>query len=520
MMAEGVKDSNLWPQFSKPETLQQVMLETSMKKAVYEWIENAFTKLKNHTSRSKLLMKKQVLEGTDRLDDFIVRDDIEEEEGPMIEFVPLMILHGDGIGKNTLIEVIMQMVGGQIYEINTSNNRGKKDILDNLLEFSTSHYVKGQGSKGIILLDDVDVIFKEHDKFFWGAIEKLLWQSRRPVVLICRNLSLVPNNLVQVAQQEQSIFHASKVSVRTTTSFLKSFCIKNGIVPNDVILNHLAKVNRRDIRKSLMALQFYCQPPGKFPLGQLERNKNDDLSFDDAVHYSDLLSHSDILSSNCQWKSAILQDKDLTHLSYESRSILDSIPDDQERLRHDYMIDNKMHLVDDTRRPLLPFELNVGGYMENHLLAYYKGPNSVQNLRDRRFNTIKETSVAFLSSRIGKKESSISNITRKTRNSKKLRQILEGFQGNYPKSAIDDSINFNFKTTSGNRLGELVNPYVLKFAQSDWNKRQINKRLFKQAINGFSEGEYFNAVAQLSQDGLFKNPYFEADPKLVIDSWE
>lgn len=520
MIADGFKDSSIWIQYNKPETLQQVMLETSMKKGVYEWIENAFIKLRNHTSRSKLLMKKQALEEVDRLDDFIVKDDLEEAEVPSIEFVPLMILHGDGIGKSTLIEVIMQIMGGQIYEINTSNNRGKKDILDNLLEFSTTHYVKGQGSKGIILLDDVDVIFKEHDKFFWGAVEKLLWQSRRPVVLICRDLRLVPNNLVQVAQQEHSIFHAKRVSVRTTVNFLKRFCTKHGIVPNDAILSHLATVTRRDIRKSLMALQFYSQPPGNFFLGEQEQHSDDNLSLEEIVHYSDILSHSDILSSNCQWKSAILQDKDLTFASYESRSILDSIPDDQERLRHDYMIDNKMHLVDDTRHPLLPFELDVGSYMENNLLRYYKGPNLVQNIRSRKFDRIKEASVVFLSSRIAKKDSSINNVTRKTRNSKKLRQILEDFQGNYPKTTIDDSLKFNFDATKRDQLGELINPYVLKVAQSDWNKRQINKRLFKQAVIGLSEGEYFNAVGQLSQDDMFKHPHFETDPNLVIDSWK
>lgn len=520
MMVDEVKSYNVWPQLNKPESLQQVMLETSMKKAVYEWIDNAFAKLKNNTNRSKLLTKKQFTDGFDKLDDFIVEDEAETEDASFIEFVPLMILFGEGIGKNTLIEVIMQMMEGQIYEINTSNNRAKKDILDNLLEFSTTHYVKGQGSKGIILLDDVDIIFKEHDKFFWGALERLLWQSRRPVVLTCRDLSLIPNNLVHVAQQEQSIFHARRVSDRTANNFLRSFCTNNGIVPNDKVLNHLAVSTCRDIRKSLMALQFYCQPPGKFSLGQQQQHTAHNLSLDEAVHYCDLFSHSDILSTNRQWKSSFLQDKDLTLLSYESRFILDSISDDQERLRHDYMIDNKVHLVDDNKRPLLPFELDVGGYLGNHLSTYQNSSNSLGNSKDKKFNKMNEASIAFLSSRITKKEFSINNITRKTRNSKKLRQMLEGFQGNYPESITDESIKLNFETTDRIRLSEYINPYVFKIAESDWNKRKINIRMFKQAVEGLSEGEYFNAVGQLSQDGMFKHPYFEADPKLVIDSWK
>ena len=103
---------------------------------------------------------------------FIIHDDEDDQQtslddggnnGDIEEFVPLMILHGDGVGKDTLIHTIAQEKNCQIYEINTSQNRGRKDIYDILSEYCTSHFVKDKKVPGLVVLSDVDVIFKEHD---------------------------------------------------------------------------------------------------------------------------------------------------------------------------------------------------------------------------------------------------------------------------------------------------------------------------------------------------------------------
>ncbi|AQZ12453.1 ELG1 (YOR144C) [Zygosaccharomyces parabailii] len=520
MPSAGVNGHSVWPQLMKPRNIARVMLEPALKDGVYEWIVDAFIKLKKTTCRSKLL-KRQHTEMVNEFDGFIIENEVEENDGTAIEFVPLMILHGDAIGKNTLIEVIMQIIDGQIYEVNASSNRGKKDILDTLIEFSTTHYVKGQGSKGIILLDDVDIIFKEHDKFFWQAVEKLLAQTRRPVVITCTNLELVPSNLVQLAQYEGSLFHARRISHGTVTRYLELCCPKLGIQPDRRVLEELAKSNKKDIRKCLCELQFYSRPPGNFLIQKNECNKDlSDLSFEDAMFCADMLSSSDVISCNSCWKSSILQNNDPTLMSYESRALVSELNDEQDRLRCDYMIDNRIHLIESSRYPLLPFELNMGDLMEKQVLAGYKGPESNQSSQSTRFYRMEKAVVAFLSTRISRKEFSSTSNTRKTRNWRKIREILERIQGDHIVKTIDDVTEFSLAITSKKKIAEYINPYVLKLAQADANVKESNRRLFLRAIDGVPSDQQTEVLCELARNKAFKPFFFEANSKLVIDSWK
>lgn len=520
MPTAGVDGDSLWCEMVKPRSVARVMLEPALKDRVYAWISNAFDKLKKNTDRSRLL-KRQFTDVDNELDGFIVDNEEGESDAAAIEFVPLMILYGDAVGKNTLIEAIMHTIDGQIYEVNVSSNRAKKDILDTLMEFSTTHYVKGQGSKGIILLDDVDIIFREHDKFFWQAVEKLLAQSRRPVVITCTNLELVPSNLVQLAQYEDALFHARKISHGTVTRYLELCCPRLGIQANRQILEELVKSNKKDLRRCLMDLQFYCLPPGKFTLEQSAGEKDlSNLAFEDAVFYADILSSSNVISCNTHWRSSILQDKDPTLMSYESRTLLNKLSDDQDRLRFDYMVDNRIHLVDNSRCPLLPFELDIGSILEKHLLAYYKGPESTQPLQSIRFYRMRRAAVAFLSTRISKKDFSSNNNARKTRNSRKVREILERIQGDHIVKTIDEDTDFNLSLNSKSKISELINPYVLKMAQSDANVKESNRRLFLRAIDGVPIDQQAEVLSHLAQNKMFKPFFFEANSKLVIESWK
>ena len=108
------------------------------------------------------------------------------------EFMPLMIIHGNAIGKKTLVQTIMKEIAGddnsyQIFEVNANMNRSRRDLFETLLDFTTTHYVKDSSKRksdyGLVLFNDVDVLFKEHDKGFWSMINKLCEFSRRPLVL-------------------------------------------------------------------------------------------------------------------------------------------------------------------------------------------------------------------------------------------------------------------------------------------------------------------------------------------------
>lgn len=509
--------TSLWPELMKPKSLDEVMLDPSLKRHVYEWISDAFVKLKKHTTRNKLL-RRQKTDEYDQFDGFIVDDRMNEGNCTKEKFVPLMILFGEGIGKNTLIEVIMESMNGQVYEVNASSNRAKKDILDILMEFSTTHYVKGKGSKGIILLDDVDVLFKEHDKFFWQAVEKILLCSRRPIILLCRDINFIPSNMVQLANDEKSLFHAKRVSQQTTTAFLEKYCETLDLTISKSILELLVKCNKKDIRKCLMDLQFFCTPPGEFTVPNATNKAIlETANLRDTVFYADLNSVSDLLENGTLWRSSILQEADPTVMTSDVQTTLNCITDDQERLKHDYLVDYRIHLVDKRVQPLLPYELNIGRSLQNELPAYqtlFKIPHLNS---DTKFAKMTRATVAYLSTRV---INTAELTTRKTRNSKKIREILDRFEGNYLIDDVDETLSFDLELTKKRDLTEQINPYVYEIAKSDAIVKERNRQLFLDQCDGVPKDQHREIVFELSQRKIFKPIWFRADPKIVIDSWQ
>lgn len=514
-IASARKYSQLWTKLFKPRSVDDVMLEPSLKNNVAEWIETAFLKLRRPTKRTKML-KRQKIE-YDPLEDFIIDESL-DIENTTEEFVPIMIMHGDGIGKNTLLEVLMDHHEGQIYEVNTSNNRSKKDILDTLMDFSTTHYVKGQGSKGIILLDDVDVLFKEHDKFFWQTVEKILLTSRRPIVILCRDINFVPSNVIQLAIEEDSLFHCKRVSHQTVTAFLERYCRKIGLKIDRAILQLLVACSKRDIRKCLMDLQFCCTPPGDFK--EPAAPSQESVPYPDLKKTSqnlDLLSFGDILDRQTVWKSCISQDIDHTLMTPHAQAALNGMADDQERLQHDYMVDYRLHLVDKLNNLQLPYELNVGNYLEQQMSCGLLAKPI--NLNANQYEKMKSASVNYLKTRVAKKNL-IEGKVRKTRNSKKMREILDRFQGFYSADELDESVEVDFEVNNSKDIKEQINPYVLEIAKAELQVKEGNKEIFFEQCKGIEKEEYNEVAWRLTQERLLKPIWFKADPNTVINCWK
>lgn len=512
------KHTSLWPQLLKPKSLEDVLLDPILKKNTKQWIANAFVKLKKPTTRNKLL-KRQRLDGKDPIDDFIVNDGFENGDAESKDFVPILVLFGEGIGKNTLLEVIMEELEGQIYEINTSANRSKKEILDNLTEFSTTHYVKGKGSKGIILLDDVDILFREHDKFFWQALEKILLGSRRPIVLLCRNINYVPSNIVQLAHDENSLFQAKRVSHKTVIQFLERYCQILGLEINHSILELLVKCHKKDIRKCLMELQFSCTPPGQFPI-QNEMSKDAiDSDISSVSFYADILSASTVIEEITQWKSFIPQGVDSTLMSPYAISKLNQLSDDRDRLKNDYIIDYRLHLIDKINHQMMPFELNIGTNVVSELKERALFKHTPYNLKTN-FSKMTKATAAYLSTRVNFQNHGTETKVRKTRNSRKFQEILDRFDGKVSTSPVDDIVEFELDMMLNENVKAQINPFVYEIAKSDALVKATNKEIFLTNSDGAPKTQHNEIVYQLILQGLIKPIWFRADPKVVIDSWK
>lgn len=511
------KHASLWTRLMKPKSINDVLLDKSLKSNVSAWISQAFMKLKRPTTRHKLL-KRQRVEDKTPLDDFIVNDETDEDATGIREFVPIMILFGEGIGKNTLIEVIMKQLGGHVYEIDTSSNRSKKNIFDSLKEFSTSHYVKGKGAKGVILFDDVDVLFKEHDKFFWQAVERVLLGSRRPILLLCRDLNYIPYSIVRLAADEGALFHAKKVSSQTVIRFLQRYCQRLGLDISVPILELLVNSNNNDIRKCLMELQFICTFPGGFSAQSDEKRDFDPGDLNKAALYADSISSCNILLTKTEWMSSIAQHDDLTLMSPQVVAKYNNFSEDQEKLRNDYLIDYRLHLLNKINHRMLPFELNIAKEIYSTLKKIYP-LFEVRHLNTQKsFNNICRAAISYLSTRIDFQQQGTEVQARRTRNSKKYQEILDSFDGKYAQTSTEENIKHDFAVSVSKNIKEQVYPFAYEIAKSDALSKEKNKQVFLDASKGVAKDQYDELVYKLLAHGAMKPIWFKGNPKLVIDN--
>lgn len=505
----------IWTNVFKPQTVEDVLLNSELKNSVEEWIANAFEKLRKTTTRNKLLRKRPT--EVDEFDGFIVDDTYREPEN-VEDFIPLMILHGE-VGKNTLLEAIMESHQGQIFEINTSSNRSKKDILENVMEFSTTHFVKSTGSKGLILFDDVDVLFKEHDKLFWNAIDKVLSISRRPVVLTCRDLNYIPINLIQVAKEENALYHVQKMNCDEFLSYLNKCTRSQGICIPDEILRNVASRNKNDLRKTLMDLQWLSTPPGVCKV--LTQKQSTAIScLEKQTICSDLLSTADILHTITKWRSNIKQDVDPTLFSPAMLRDTSGLTDEQ-KLMLDYVIDYKEHLPDDLKNPLMPYETDISKYLYDQISR--KEDDSARASRTFFFRSTHET-VKFLNSRVLNRLPTTTDqyaSTRMTRNSRKIKEVIDRFKPDEVCETVDDEELFvSFVTRHSKRhVSQEINPIIYEIAKHDELVKSHNSRVYEKATQGTEKGRRKEIVNELLSNHAFRPIWFNGNPKNITHIW-
>ncbi|CUS24146.1 LAQU0S14e01156g1_1 [Lachancea quebecensis] len=517
LKASGTSCPNkIWTEEFEPRSVEDVILNDSLKREVHSWLDKAFKKLRKKTTRNKLRKKK--IEVDDEMDMFVVDDDLEEGDEQEEEFVPLMILSGEAVGKTTLLKSLMNSYSGQIFEINTSGNRGKKDFLQSVLDFSTTHYVKDKGSKGLILFDDVDVLFKERDKLFWNAVEKLLIKARRPVVLICRDINYIPLNILQVAQEENSLFQAKKIDLPKAVDQLQQFMTSRDILVPREYLEHIMKLNMCDIRKCLMELQWMSRPDHT-----PERTVDSPVpphTITSALFTSNILSDQDLILRGIQWKSNFEQDRDSTIYSASWSKDFVSFNDEQ-KLAFDYMVDYKQHLHDSLKRPLMPFEMDVTGYLRSRIFD----PNKQQECdKQHVFQRAAMETIHYLKSRVSETASfneDHSGNARMTRNSRKVKEIMDRFSenGDHVKSSFNDYFMNLTSVMTRSQICQDVIPLVCEVAKHDKARKAQNRLIYQNAMAGVPPENEREVVIRLLQEHAFYPIWFKGEPDLLLSAW-
>jgi ATPase family associated with various cellular activities (AAA) len=169
------------------------------------------------------------------------------------------------------------------------------DVLDESSRNTTSV------RQSMVLLEEVDILYKE-DTGFWAAVVKLIKDCRRPVIMTCNDISLVPIDDLPL----QSIRVFEPCPPPLAVAYLQSLCLAEDYLVGRDDLFHLYQNTYRlnsldisdmpaanfhsdclptsDLRRAINHLQFWSSAPNK-PLGAQYLVDSQDV-FEDAIDWN------------------------------------------------------------------------------------------------------------------------------------------------------------------------------------------------------------------------------------------
>ena len=181
--------------------------------------------------------------------------------------IAMVISGGVGCGKTAAVFACAREAGYQVFELNASNRRTGRDIIEFVGGMTNNHLVyhrAGSASDNIdgnqqlelcqslLLLEEVDELFEE-DKGFWAAVRQLASTSKRPVILTCDDYKSLPASELIISfhvafespvERVGEVFEVSLASKGTnyrTMVYLKSFPLLTVISELELIFSNFGQ---------------------------------------------------------------------------------------------------------------------------------------------------------------------------------------------------------------------------------------------------------------------------------------
>ncbi|ORY93101.1 hypothetical protein BCR43DRAFT_565739 [Syncephalastrum racemosum] len=267
----------------------------------------------------------------------------------------LILLFGKhGIGKTAAVYTAAEEVGYSVFELNSNTRRGGKDITAAVGEMTESHQVsfhagkkrglpiastvqppkkvqntglfnhfkriepekkeeapppppeseseseadepevKGKPKQSLVLLEEVDILY-EDDKGFWSAVTELAEKSKRPIILTCNDVDVIPVDTLPL----ESALEIQPLTIQELVPYLQLVTLIEGYLIDPRVLLALAIEKSMDLRRCLQTLQLECdctpKGDGGFTLaGQNYFSNLPDFTFCNGVDLSALVRPKDL----------------------------------------------------------------------------------------------------------------------------------------------------------------------------------------------------------------------------------
>lgn len=296
-----------WPQQYAPSTWQEVLQPKCRR--LFDWLSRlAVHNVQSGTDRPHEAInkrKKKTRRNADDLGDFVVH---EHEVSTSDKHRTAIILVGPvGCGKTASVYAVAKELGYEVFEIHSGMRRSQKDILDRVGDMAHNHLVqqnrdhsqepsfqtdeavlsndcneatqpsvkslflkknseqddtiasirqtpRPEQRQSLILFEEVDHLFDD-DRGFWTAVQSLIGNSRRPIVLTCNDLGSIPLHDLDV----HTVLEYEPPSLELAVRHLTYVSAAEGHVLESRALETLYLSKGHDLRAAMAELDFWCQ---------------------------------------------------------------------------------------------------------------------------------------------------------------------------------------------------------------------------------------------------------------------
>ncbi len=166
-----------------------------------------------------------------------------------------------GVGKTTVVYALANDLGYSVVEMNASDVRTEKAIVETLQESIASTDLmsffipKKEKRKKIILIDEVDGISGKSDRGGVKAIQALIKNTKNPIIMTCNYYSQKFKGLYEASTKIQ----CRSLRVPSIINLLKQIAEKEELTVDEKTLEVIAVNSGGDMRSAINDLQALAQ---------------------------------------------------------------------------------------------------------------------------------------------------------------------------------------------------------------------------------------------------------------------